>query len=173
MLIKQILKNFIKGIFYILMTIYLLLEEYVWQVFVEKILAKLKQLKLYSKYISLIQLSNRYVILITFVLMFGLSEYLGIISLFYFAQLQIIFAIFLYSIKLALAALAFATLTETKEVLCSFKWFNYIYIKIVNFTIWIKNTQTYLNVKIFVKSLKDNIKLKLSKIRQYILDNIF
>lgn len=173
MLIKQVFKNIIKGIFYVLMTIYLLLEEYVWQVFVEKILIKLKKLELYSKYISLIRLCNRYVILIVFMLMFGVSEYFGIISLIYFAQLKIIFGTFLYVIKLFFAALSFATLNETKEVLCSFKWFNYIYTKIVYFTTWVKNTQTYLNIKVFTQSLKEKIKLKLSKIRQYILENVF
>lgn len=170
---KKLLIGFIKFFVYIFVILYMFFEEYIWQTIVVKVINKIKEYRLYAKYIEFMKGSNRYFILIIFMILFIASEYLGIFSFVLFAQMKMMLGMFLYIVKLLVATIAFSTLNATKEILCSFIWFNYIYGKLVYFSEWIKNTKTYKNIKHILKVCKRFVKFRFYKLKRYLLDHVF
>jgi len=153
----------------ILIIIYILLEEIVWDNFAKPIYRYLKHLNLFKKLESLLNKQNRYIILILFLLPFILGELLGLFSAFFALKGMVIVAALVYIFKLLIASFSFWLFNVQKEKLLSFKVINYSYTKILKFTNWIKNTEIFIAVKEKIIYVKHYLKALAGRIKRRFL----
>jgi hypothetical protein len=164
----KLLKKLFFYIQVILISLYLILEEIVWDRFAQPIFRYIKYLKLFQKLEKLLNRANRYVILILFLLPFVIGELFGILSPIVAVQGYVILGVIFYALKLIIVAFAFWLFKVEQEKLLSFKIINYSYQKIVQFTSWIKTTQAFITIKKFIQKAKVWIKLKVANLKLFI-----
>ena len=164
-MLKKILQRVIFYIQIILISLYLVFEELVWNRFAKPIFRYLKHLKLFKKLEELLKNANRYVILALFLLPFIIGELIGILSPIVAVKGYVVLGVLLYVLKLVIVAFAFWLFKVEQEKLLSFKVVNYSYQKIIEFTTWIKNTQAFKTIKRANEKLKFLIKLKYANLK--------
>lgn len=139
----------------VLVLIYLILEELIWERIAEPIYRFFHSLKLLQRLESTIHALNRYVLLTVFLSLFVAVEGLGIIALALFGQGQAILGIVLYAAKIPIAAFTFWLFRVAQDKLLTFTWFKFCYGVLLTLLNKIKTSAVYLNIK--TKAL--NVKL--------------
>lgn len=144
--------------------IYILFEELVWEniakpsiKFITRIVSKFN---FFEKFVIKIKELNSYTILVLFLVLFILVELLGIYSFMVFFQGKIFLAIFIYFLKLPLAAFILWFFTLTKDRLLEFKLFRFFYESMIFVISKIKEFRIYLLVKDKIYEIKKFINLK-------------
>lgn len=146
-----------KLILFFLSIIFFIFEDIIWNQIVVRVIDKIKEWNIYKVYMEWLQAQDKYMILINFLILFGLSEVLGLQAFVYFAKLQLIMGVALYGLKIIFTIVAFAILNTSKEILFSFWWFKWSYEKITNFIDTIKNSVMYMTLKTLITDLKTKI----------------
>ena len=139
---------------------YIFYEEIVWERFAQPIFQYVQSLKLLKKLEVLLESVNGVVILITFVLLFVITEVQGIYAGMLLLRGEVLLWAIIYVGKVPIAAFTFWLFRVTKPKLMEFSWFETTYNFIIRWIDWVKATNTY-----------KNIKLKASEIRNYIKDS--
>ena len=139
---------------------YIFYEEIVWERFAQPIFQYVQSLKLLKKLEVLLGSVNGVVILITFVLLFVITEVQGIYAGMLLLRGEVLLWAIIYAGKVPIAAFTFWLFRVTKPKLMEFSWFETTYNFIIRWIDWVKATNTY-----------KNIKLKASEIRNYIKDS--
>ena len=173
----EFIKKALYFLFYILQVtlilLYLILEELVWDRFAKPIFKYIKYLKPFEKLEQLLKKTNRYVILLIFIVSLVVGEGFGILSPVIAIKGYPTLAIIVYGLKLIIAAFAFWILNTQKEALLSFKWFAYAYNKTMYAINWIKSTKAYKNAIDTISKIKLYIKLKYIDLKNYILNRFY
>ncbi len=172
-LLKKTLKELFRLLQISLILTYISLEEVVWERFAQPIYRYIKYLKPFEKLEQLLAKSNRYVVLLIFIISLVVGEGFGLLSPIVAIWGYPFLAIVVYGLKLVVVAFAFWVFNTQKELLLSFKWLNYLYKKILAIIDWIKATQVYKDVVSRVKKIKLYIKVKYIEIKNYIANRFW
>jgi hypothetical protein len=131
---------------YPLVILYILFEELVYNAVILPVSERIRSLQVIQRLNILLARFGRYAILLTFVMLFMLSEGLGAAALVMLAQGLVLIGVVLYAVKTLLGIYAFVILHHHKETLFSFAWFVYTYGKVVAVLDKIKSSGAYLEV---------------------------
>jgi hypothetical protein len=167
-------KKILNIILIILVFIYIIFEELVWEKLAKPILSFITNLSLFKNFIPKILSLNSYFILIFFLSIFIIVELIGIYAGVLFVSGHIISAVLIYILKIPVAAFIFWFFNITKERLIEFRWFNFVYIKLILFIEKIKNSSTYIFIKEksfdLKKAIKENIFSNRSRLKKKIIN---
>ncbi len=158
---KKILNIFL----IVLVFIYIIFEELIWEKFAKPIITLISNLQLFQNLIPKILALNSYFILIFFVSIFVIVELIGIYAGILFISGHIISAIFIYVLKIPIAAFIFWFFSIVKSKLLEFKWFEVIYNYTILFISKIKNSSIYIMIKEKAYMLKKSLKEKIFSTR--------
>ena len=164
-MIKKLFNKIITLIQSILILIYMVFEELVWERFAKPLYRYVKHLRLFLRLEIILKSANRYIILFLFLLPFIVGELLGAVSAVLAVKGLVVLAIALYIFKLLIATFAFWLFNIQKEKLLSFTIVNYSYQKIMQFATWIKTTAVFISVKEKITTIKELIRKMIIKIR--------
>lgn len=127
----------------VLVLVFILFEEIVWEGFAKPIYLFIHELRLLQRLQKKLQSVNRYVILILFVLLLVGVESAGIMAGVMVVKGMVLSAILLYALKIPIAAFTFWLFRATEKKLLSFGWFHYLYEKVLALFVWIKSREIY------------------------------
>ncbi|MDD2828072.1 MAG: hypothetical protein PHW18_00705 [Sulfuricurvum sp.] len=124
----QILRRIRNIPFILLIFLYILFEEFIWNNAVKPIIHYIAAFHIYQRFLDYIQFrAGRFSVLILFMVPFAMGEVIGTASAFMAAQLHLISAALLYTMKIPLIVIALGILQSGKEKLLSFWWFAVCY----------------------------------------------
>lgn len=152
--LKVLIKLLKRIALYPLVILYILFEELIYNAVILPVGERIKALQVIQRLNALLSRFGRYAILLTFVLLFVLSEGLGAAALVMLAQGLVLIGVSLYAIKTLLGIYAFVILHHHKETLFSFGWFAYIYDKVVVALDAIKSSNAYQDVVAIARQVK-------------------
>lgn len=128
----------------ILVLIYILFEEIIWEGISKPIYEFVHSLKILQRVEYLLHAVNAYVILVIFVLMLGLVEALGIYAGLLFVSGKMWHGLSLYLTKIPIAAFTFWMFRITEDKLMTFGWFKWLYGKVMAVIDWLKSLDIYI-----------------------------
>jgi len=146
-MLNAILKRPLNILLTILILIYLILEELIWERIAEPVYRFLHSLKLLQRLEQTIHGLNRYTILIIFLILFVVVEGLGIVAIGLFANGLPLLGTAVYAGKIPITALTFWLFKIAKDKLMTFAWFKWCYDGLQAIILKIKTSQIYINIK--------------------------
>lgn len=162
--VKKIAQRLLLVLQFILVFLFILFEEIIWEGIAKPIYNKIDSLHITQKLEKKISYSNRYIILSIFLLMLLGVEGAGLLAGLFFIQGKIILGLLLYITKIPIAAFVFWLFKAGKERLLSFNWFNWSYKKLMNGLDWIKSFKIYKSTISMLFSFKEKIKESFRKL---------
>lgn len=157
-MLKNLYHKITNALLTVLVFIYLVLEELIWERIAEPIYGFIHGLKILQKVEVLIHNLNRYALLACFLALFVAVELLGIIAIGLFAQGQVLLATMLYAGKIPIAAFTFWVFRIAQDKLMTFAWFKFCYEWLLAQLLKIKTSAIYLKIKANIVSMKTWLK---------------
>jgi len=142
----------------ILVIIYIIFEELIWEGVAKPIYEAIHSLKILQKVEAKLQHVNPSIILVIFILLLSVVEAFGIYAGMLFVSGQILLGLSLYLSKLPIAAFTFWLFRVTEDKLMTFGWFKWLYDKMMAAIDWLKSREMYIKTIKRLKSVKDGIK---------------
>ena len=142
----------------ILVIIYILFEELIWEGIAKPIYDAIHSLQILQKVEDKLHHVNRYIILTIFIMLLAIVEIFGLYAGMLFVSGQILLGIGLYLSKIPIAAFTFWLFRVTEDKLMTFKWFKWLYTKMINAIAWLKSRKSYISTMERLKTLKESIK---------------
>ncbi len=169
----KVLQDIFKKIYYyiqlLVLLIYIVLEELIWEEFAKPVYNYIVKLRIAAAFEQFLKRQNRYVPLIFFLSTFVFGELLGLMTPFILAKGLVVVAVLIYMTKVLIVAFAFWLFKIEKERLLSFSFFRIAYDKIVYISEKVKATTLYQKLVKQLKEIKTYLKVKI----RYIKDKIF
>ncbi|MEQ1484158.1 hypothetical protein [Methyloglobulus sp.] len=153
-MLKTLYRKIVNTLLTVLVFIYLILEELVWERIAEPIYGFIRELKILHKVETLILKLNRYALLIFFLVLFAAVEFLGIIAIGLFAQGQVLIGTLIYIGKIPIAAFTFWVFKVAQEKLMTFAWFKFCYEWLLAQLHKIKTSAIYMGIKAKMVAMK-------------------
>ncbi|MEA3418500.1 MAG: hypothetical protein U9Q90_03790, partial [Campylobacterota bacterium] len=122
-LIRYFLHKTVTFVQLLLVLIFILFEELIWEGIAEPIYAKVRSLKILQRAETMLETTPRNIILFFFLLIFSVVEGTGILAGILFLQGKVLLGAGLYLAKIPIAAFTFWLFNVTKEKLLSYDWF--------------------------------------------------
>ncbi len=148
---------------FILVIIYIVFEEIIWEGISKPIYEFLHSLKILRRVETMLHMVNAYVILMIFVVLLAFVEFLGIYAGILFVQGKVWHGLTLYITKIPIAAFTFWVFRITEDKLMQFGWFNWLYSLMIAAVEWVKSKAVYISmikkIKIVKKEIKDIMKI--------------
>jgi len=163
MLIK-IKNKLISLIQLLLVFIYIIFEELAWEAIAKPIYNAIHSLKILQKLEEKLQRVSPFIILSFFLLLLITVEVVGIYAGVLFVSGHVLLGLAIYIGKIPIAAFTFWLFRVTEDKLMHFKWFKWLYTKIMNGITWLKTNQTYLKMMKKLKVIKASLKSWRSRI---------
>jgi hypothetical protein len=158
---KNISKKLLLLLQFSLVFLYIIFEEIIWNIIAEPIYNFLESFRIVQKIDKLLRSTNRYTILILFVVLFVAVELLGIVAGGLLVSGKIIFGVGLYITKIPIAVFTFWMFKVVKSKLMTFDWFKVSFDMLDKIINTIKNSSMYKStLEIFIKT-KELLKYKL------------
>jgi hypothetical protein len=157
--------DFILGI---LVAVYILLEELVWENIAEPIYRFIHGLAILQKPEEFIRGLDRHVLLGVFLVLFVQVELLGLFALQLIGTGKVVAGTLLYAGKIPVAAFTFWLFRISKEKLMTFGWFKQSYELILLIIEKIKSSAIYLRIAARIKQVKAWLKIRLHPAQLYI-----
>ncbi|MEI7995621.1 MAG: hypothetical protein WCH01_12040 [Methylococcaceae bacterium] len=151
----------------ILVTIYIVLEELIWENIAEPIYIFIHGLSILQEAEEFIGKLNRHVLLVLFLALFTQVELLGIFALKLIGSGNVIAGVTIYAGKIPIAAFTFWLFRISKEKLMTFDWFEQVYGFVISIILKIKMSSIHQRIVTRIKSAKEWLKIRLSHIRPY------
>ncbi len=167
-MLKTIITRFADIVLGILVTVYIILEELVWDNIAEPIYSFIHGLSILQKAEEFINQLNRHVLLVLFLTLFTQVELLGIFALKLIGTGKIIAGTTLYAGKIPVAAFTFWLFRVSKEKLMTFGWFKQAYDIVISIIEKIKMSSIHQRIATRLKSVKEWLKIRLSRSKLYI-----
>lgn len=167
-MLKKIITRFADIVLGILVTVYIILEELVWDNIAEPIYSFIHGLSILQKAEEFINQLNRHVLLVLFLTLFTQVELLGIFALKLIGTGKIITGTTLYAGKIPVAAFTFWLFRVSKEKLMTFGWFKQAYDIVISIIEKIKMSSIHQRIATRLKSVKEWLKIRLSRSKLYI-----
>lgn len=156
--LKKIIQRLTLVAQFILVFLFILFEEIIWEGLAEPIYQKIQSLQILQKLQLLINKSNRYIVLSIFISLLLSVEGAGLIAGLFFVQGKIILGGLLYMVKIPIAGFTFWLFSVSKAKLLSFDWFAWAYDKLMSVIDLLKSTDIYKSSISIMINLKDKIK---------------
>jgi hypothetical protein len=153
-MLKKIIAKIADIFLGLLVTVYIVLEELVWENIAEPIYAFIHDLKILQKAEASLYKLNRHAVLVLFLALFTQVELLGIFALKLIATGKVITGTMLYAGKIPLAAFTFWLFRLTKEKLITFDWFKQGYDVVIASIDMIKTSAIYRRVTAQIKLVR-------------------
>ncbi len=148
---------------FILVIIYIVFEEIIWEGISKPIYEFLHSLKILRRVETMLHMVNAYVILMIFVVLLAFVEFLGIYAGILFVQGKVWHGLTLYITKIPIAAFTFWVFRITEDKLMQFGWFKWLYSLMIAAVEWVKSKAVYISmikkIKIVKKEIKDIMKI--------------
>jgi hypothetical protein len=154
-MLKMLYRKILNAVLTILVLIYLILDELIWERIAEPIYEFIHGLKILNKVEVAIHSLNRYAVLMLFLFLFVAVEGLGILAIGLFAQGLIVPATLLYAGKIPVTAFTFWMFKITQDKLLTFIWFKMCYEWLLSVIHKIKTSKVYLNIKTKTVNIKN------------------
>ena len=167
-MLKKIFAKFADIVLGILVTIYIVLEELVWETIAEPIYTFIHGLSILQKTEEFINKLNRHVLLVLFLTLFTQVELLGIFALKLIGTGKVIAGATLYAGKIPVAAFTFWLFRLSKEKLMTFGWFKQAYDLVITIMEKIKSSAIYQRISARIKAVKEWLIIRLAGPRLYI-----
>jgi hypothetical protein len=142
---------------FVLVSIYIFFEEFIWELIAEPIYKQIKALKLFQKLQTFITQLNRYSTIFLFILLFLSVESCGLLAGISFLEGKISLAIIFYLLKLQFATFTFWLFRVSKDKLLTFSWFAFGYNNLLILVEKIKELDVYKRIISIFKNLKSKI----------------
>ena len=142
----------------LLVLIYIIFEELIWEGISKPIYEFIHSLKILHKIEEALHSVNAYVILVIFIALLAMVETLGIYAGLLFVSGKIGQGLTLYLAKVPIAAFTFWLFRITEDKLMTFGWFKWLYEKLLAGIDWLKATETY-------QSIMEKLKVYKAKLR--------
>ena len=156
---------------FILVIIYIIFEEIIWEEISKPIYEFLHSLKILRRVEAMLHMVNAYVILMIFVVLLAFVEFLGIYAGILFVQGNVWHGLTLYISKIPIAAFTFWVFRITEDKLMQFGWFKWLYNLIMSAVEWFKSKKIYISMMKKIKVLKEEIKAFVKKFKDKYFSN--
>jgi len=150
----------------LLVLIYIIFEELIWEGIAKPIYDAVHSLKVLQKIELKLQKVNPFVILVLFVALLAVVETFGIYAGMLFLSGHILLGLSLYLTKIPIAAFTFWLFRVTEDKLMQFGWFKWIYEYIMQGIDWLKSLQIYKDTMVRLKKLKEILKRLKNRIKE-------
>jgi len=150
----------------ILVLIYIIFEELIWEGIAKPIYAFVHSLKILQKVEIKLHSVHASVILVIFVLLLGAVEALGIYAGILFVSGQALLGMTLYLFKIPIAAVTFWIFRITEDKLMQFRWFKWLYDWIMKGIDWLKSREIYMQTMERLAIVKASIKKRLKAMKE-------
>jgi len=174
-MLTTIKNKFISLLQLILVIIYIIFEELIWEGIAKPIYEAIHSLKILQKLEAKLQHVNPSVILVIFVVLLSVVEAFGIYAGMLFVSGQVLLGLSLYLSKIPIAAFTFWLFRVTEEKLMTFGWFKWLYEKMMAMIDWLKSREMYIQTMERLKSVKERIKkvVKAFKVKYFSKESPF
>ncbi len=147
----------VTSIEYILVAGFIIFEELIWNVLAQPIINRLNHLAVFERLrISFLQM-NRHLLLTVFVLIFAVTEYLGILSGLTVVSGDVGLGVLIYLLKVPLAAFTFWLFELTQQTLMTFDWLRVTFDNLIVWKNAITGTSIYQSLKKSVSGVRGRI----------------
>ena len=143
----------------ILVMIYIVFEELIWEGIAHPVYRYVHSLKILQKVEAVLHGVNRYVILVIFVLMLASVEVFGLYAGYLFVSGNVLLGLSIYLGKIPIAAFTFWMFRITEDKLMKFAWFKWLYERIMRFINWLKSLDIYISTMQKIKTFKEKTKV--------------
>ena len=150
----------------LLVLIYIIFEELIWEGIAKPIYEAVHSLKVLQKIELKLQKVNPAVILVLFVMLLAVVETFGIYAGMLFMSGQMILGLSLYLTKIPIAAFTFWLFRVSEDKLMQFAWFKWIYDLIMRGIDWLKSLQIYKDTMLRLKKMKEALKRFKERIKE-------
>jgi hypothetical protein len=141
--LKKIAQRLLIVIQFILVFLFILFEEIIWEGLAEPIYRKIESLRITQRVEKLLQGFNSHILLVLFMVLLLGVEGAGLLAGFFFVKGYILFGLLLYIAKIPIAGFTFWVFKVSKKKLLRFGWFNWAYEKLMAGIEWLKETEIY------------------------------
>jgi len=145
----------------ILVMIFIIFEELIWEGIAKPIYEAIHSLKILQKIEAKLQHINAYVILVIFVVLLATVETFGIYAGMLFVSGQVLLGLALYISKIPIAAFTFWLFRVTEDKLMQFGWFKWLYEKMMEGIAWLKSREMYVETMARLKRIKEKLKKRI------------
>jgi len=157
-------------IFILLIMLYILFEELIWNTAVAPLIRSLSAFHFYRRFLDYIQMrAGRTTVLILFIVPFLIGEAIGILSGILAAKLYIVSAILLYACKIPLIVVALAILQNGKVKLLSIGWFALAYRWITHQLEKLHSSSLYLQTINLIRHIRQRVASRSARTKGLIL----
>jgi len=157
-MLTTIKNRFISLLQLILVMIFIVFEELIWEGIAKPIYEAIHSLKILQKIEAKLQHINAYIILVIFVALLATVETFGIYAGILFVSGHILLGLGLYLSKIPIAAFTFWLFRVTEEKLMQFGWFKWLYEKMMAGIEWLKSREIYVETMVRLKRIKESFK---------------
>jgi len=142
----------------ILVIIYIVFEELIWEGIAKPIYKFVHSFKILQKVEVQLHKMNAYVILVVFIVLLAIVQTLGLYAGILFVSGQMLLGLLFYVSKIPIAAFTFWIFRVTEDKLMQFKWFKWLYMKIMDTITWLKSREMYVKTMERLKKLRESLK---------------
>jgi hypothetical protein len=141
--LKKIAQRLLIVIQFILVFLFILFEEIIWEGLAEPIYRKIESLRITQRVERVLQGLNSHILLVLFMVLLLGVEGAGLLAGFFFVKGYILFGLLLYIAKIPIAGFTFWVFKVSKNKLLRFRWFKWAYEKLMAGIEWLKETEIY------------------------------
>jgi len=157
-MLKTLKHKFITLLQLILVIVYIIFEEIIWEGVAHPIYRYVHSLKILQKVEEKLHAVNAYVILVLFMVMLASVEALGLYAGYLFVSGNVAIGLSIYLTKIPIAAFTFWMFRVTEDKLMQFGWFKWLYERIMAFIDWLKSLEIYQSTMQKLKVTKERMK---------------
>ncbi len=157
-MLSTIKHKFISLLQLILVLIYIIFEELIWEGIAHPIYRYVHSLKILQKVEEKLHGVNRYVILVIFLVMLVAVEAFGLYAGYLFVSGQVVLGLSIYLMKIPIAAFTFWMFRVTEDKLMKFGWFKWLYDLVLRLIDWLKSLDIYISTMALLKKIKEKIR---------------
>lgn len=150
---------------FVLVFLFILFEEVIWEGLAKPIYDKISSFRILLRLEQVINSSNRYIVLFSFITLLLGVEGAGLLAGLFFVQGKVLFGTLLYVAKIPIAGFTFWLFKVAKIKLLSFDWFAWSYKKLMSGIEWLKESAIYQTTITKMRDIKGKIKPILKKIK--------
>jgi hypothetical protein len=163
--LQKIAQRLLIVIQFILVFLFILFEEIVWEGLAKPIYDKIASFRILIRLEKIIGFTNRHIVLLTFITLLLGVEAAGLLAGVFFVQGKVLFGTALYLVKIPIAGFTFWLFKVAKPKLLSFDWFAWAYEKLMYGIAWLKKRVIYTKSIAMMREVKAKIKPLLRDIK--------
>jgi len=164
--LEKIAQRFLLIIQFILVFLFILFEEIIWEEIALPVYQKVQSLHILQRVQNSIDGLHRYFILVLFSILLFAVEVAGVLAGFLFVKGEVLMGIVLYVGKIPIAVFTFWLFRVTKEKLLSFGWFAWAYYRLMDGIDWLKERKVYQESMATFYKTKEKIKAFIIPIKE-------